>query len=223
MRVGAAMHSYPYYRTNQSNGIITVSGEHTLYVDPDQAIVSIGIVTNDKELEVAQNENKQLSNRVVQSLLNNGVRRQDIQTSTYQVLPQYQFEDGKQTFTGYEVRQVFRVTVKSIEKVGKIIDDALKSGANRVENIQFIQSNPIESYQQALALAYQEAYQKALTLSGQSNQQLNPQPKSITEQSRPSAVPFMNTAYLKAADESTAVQPGQIAVTAIITVEFRTH
>ena len=217
------MHSYPYYRSNQSNGIITVSGEHTRYVDPDQAVVSIGIVTNDKDLEAAQKENQHLSSQVVQSLLNNGVQEQDIQTSTYQVLPQYQFEGGKQTFTGYEVRQVFKVTVKSIERVGKIIDDAIKSGANRVENIQFVQSNPIESYQQALAIAYQEAYQKALTLSGQSKQHLNPQPKSITEQSRPSAVPFMNTAYLKAADESTSVQPGQIAVTAIITVEFRTY
>ncbi|MBW3110776.1 SIMPL domain-containing protein [Bacillus sp. MCCB 382] len=217
------MHSYPYYRSQQSNGTITVSGEHTLYVEPDQAVVSIGIVTNDKELEVAQSKNQQLSSQVVQSLINNGVQQQDIQTSSYQVFPQYNFEDGKQTFTGYEVRQVFKVTVKSIENVGTIIDDAIKSGANRIENIQFVQSNPIETYQQALALAYQEAYQKALTLSGQSNQQLNPQPKSITEQSRPAPVPFMNAAYLKAADENTAVQPGQISVTAIITVEFRTH
>ncbi|MDX8343302.1 SIMPL domain-containing protein [Rossellomorea sp. YZS02] len=217
------MHSYPYYRSQQSNGTITVSGEHTLYVEPDQAVVSIGIVTNDKELEVAQSKNQQLSSQVVQSLINNGVQQQDIQTSSYQVFPQYNFEDGKQTFTGYEVRQVFKVTVKSIENVGTIIDDAIKSGANRIENIQFVQSNPIETYQQALALAYQEAYQKALTLSGQSNQQLNPQPKSITEQSRPAPVPFMNAAYLKAADENTAVQPGQISVTAIITVEFRTY
>ncbi|WP_201716756.1 SIMPL domain-containing protein [Rossellomorea arthrocnemi] len=217
------MHSYPYYRTNSSNGIITVTGEHTLYVDPDQAVVSIGVVTNDKELETAQNQNRQQSSKVVQSLLNNGVAKKDIQTSTYQVFPQYNFEDGKQVFTGYEVRQVFRVTIKSIENVGMIIDDAIKSGANRVENIQFVQSNPIESYQQALAAAYQKAFQKALTLSSQSNQQLNPHPKSITEQSSPAAAPFMNTAFVKAAEESTAVQPGQIAVTAIITVDFRTN
>jgi uncharacterized protein len=217
------MHSYPYYRTNHSNGTIIVTGEHTLYVDPDQAVVSIGVVTNDKELETAQKQNQQQSSRVVQSLLNNGVEKKDIQTSTYQVFPQYNYEDGKQVFTGYEVRQVFRVTIKTIENVGMIIDDAIKSGANRVENIQFVQSNPIESYQNALAVAYQKAYQKALTLSSQSNQQLNPQPKSIKEQSSPVAAPFITTAFVKATDESTAVQPGQIAVTAIVTVEFRTN
>ena len=50
------MYSYPYYRTGNTNGTITVTGEHTLYVDPDQAIVSIGVVTKDEELEAAQNE-----------------------------------------------------------------------------------------------------------------------------------------------------------------------
>ncbi|PFA69509.1 hypothetical protein CN378_03790 [Bacillus sp. AFS015802] len=217
------MHYYPYYRTNQTNGSITVSGEHTMYVDPDQAVVSLGVVTNDKELQAAQNQNQQKSGEVVQSLLSNGVDKKDIQTSTYQVFPQYNYEDGKQVFTGYEVRQVFRVTIKAIEKVGTIIDDALKSGANRVENIQFVQSNPIESYRQALAAAYQKAYLKALTLSNQSNQQLDPRPKSIIEQSSPVPAPFLTTAYMKTADEGTNVQPGQIAVTAIITVNFRTH
>ncbi|MGF3101988.1 SIMPL domain-containing protein [Rossellomorea sp. DUT-2] len=217
------MYSYPYYRTGNTNGTITVTGEHTLYVDPDQAIVSIGVVTKDEELEAAQNENQQQSSQVVQSILNNGVSQKDIQTSTYQVFPQYNYEDGKQIFTGYEVRQVFRVTIKDIEKVGTIIDDAIKSGANRVENIQFVRSNPNESYQLALTSAYQKAYQKALTLSSQSGQQLNPQPKSITEQSSPIVTPFVTTGFVKAAEESTAVQPGQISVTAILTVEYQTR
>ncbi len=217
------MYSYPFYRTTTTNGTITVTGEHTLYVDPNQAIVSIGIVTKDKNLEIAQNENKQQSGKVIQSLLNNGVAKEDIQTSTYQVTPQYNYEDGKQVFTGYEVRQVYRVTIQEIEKVGTILDDSLKSGANRIENIQFVNSNPIETYQQALAIAYHKAYQKALTLASQSGQQLNHQPKSIVEHSNSGSPPFMNTAFLKAADESTAIQPGQIAVTATVSVEFRAN
>ncbi|WJV29384.1 SIMPL domain-containing protein [Rossellomorea sp. AcN35-11] len=137
--------------------------------------------------------------------------------------PQYNYEDGKQLFTGYEVRQVFRVTIKDIERVGTILDDAIKSGANRVESIQFVNSNPDEFYQSALSSAYQKAYQKALTLSSQSGQQLNPQPKSITEQSSPMVTPFVTTGFVKAAEESTAVQPGQVAVTAILTVEYQTR
>ncbi|BCB02816.1 hypothetical protein KH172YL63_09490 [Bacillus sp. KH172YL63] len=194
-----------------------------MYIDPDQAVVSIGIVTKDEDLQTAQQLNQQQSSSVMQSLMANGVLKKDIQTSSYQVNPQYNYDNGKQVFTGYEVRQIYRVTIQNLEKVGTILDDALKNGANRIENIQFVHSNPIEAYQQALASAYQKAYQKALTLANQSNQHLNPQPASITEQSTIGMPSSMNVAYLKAADESTPVQPGQIGVTASITVEFKTQ
>ncbi|WP_064091833.1 SIMPL domain-containing protein [Rossellomorea aquimaris] len=218
------MYSYPYYRTTtKDNGTITVSGEHTLYVAPNQAVVSIGVVTKNEDLEVAQKQNQQISNSVVQSFIDNGVPKKDIQTSTYQIFPQYNYEDGKQIFTGYEVRQVFQVTINNIESIGMIIDDAIKMGANRVENIQFVNSDPQESYQEALSLAYQKAYQNALTLSNQSGQQLNPKPHSITEQTTPISAPLVSTTYVKAAAESTSVQPGQIGVTAIVIVKFKSY
>ncbi|MGR3763341.1 SIMPL domain-containing protein [Rossellomorea sp. NS-SX7] len=218
------MYSYPsYIRTTEvRSGTIKVTGEQTLYVDPDQAIVSIGVVTKNEDLEEAQSQNRQISNKVVQSLMKNDIPKKDIQTSTYQIFPQYNYEDGKQVFTGYEVRHVFRVTVNDIDSLGKIIDDAVKSGANRVENIQFVNSDPAKTYQQALAAAYQNSYEKALTLSNQSGQQLNPYPKSITEHSGTAVIPYAPTAFVKAAEESTTLQPGQIGVTASLTAEFRT-
>jgi uncharacterized protein len=220
------MYSYPsYFRTNPEvrSGKISVTGEHTMYVDPDQAIVSLGVVTQDEDLEEAQRQNRQISNRVVQSLVDNGIPKKDIQTSTYQIFPKYNYEDGKQIFTGYEIRHVFRVTVNDIDSLGKIIDDAIKSGANRVENIQFVNSDPAKTYQQALAAAYQKAYEKALTLSNQSGQQMDPHPKSITEHSGTNVIPFAPTTLVQAAEESTSLQPGQIGVTASLTAEYRTY
>jgi uncharacterized protein len=220
------MYSYPsYYRTGAENrsGTIKVTGEHTIYVDPDQAIISIGIVTKSEDLEEAQDQNRQISNRVVQSLRANGIPEKDIQTSSYQIFPQYNYEDGKQIFTGYEVRHVFRITVNNIDNLGKIIDDAVKSGANRVENIQFVNSDPAGTYRQALASAYEKANEKAAVLARQSHRQLNPYPTSITEHGGTDATPFAPAAFVKAAEESTSLQPGQIGVTASLTAEFRTH
>ncbi len=217
------MYSYPsYYRTTTEGrtGTVMVTGEHTMYVDPDQAIVSVGVVTKNEDLEEAQSQNREISNAVVRSLLANDIPEKDIQTSTYQIFPQYSYEDGKQIFTGYEVRHVFRVTVNDIDSLGKIIDDAVKSGANRVENIQFVNSDPGKTYQQALAAAYQKAYEKAITLSSQSGQQLNPYPKSIKEHSWTAVIPFAPTGFVKAAEEGTTLQPGQIGITASLTAEF---
>ncbi|MCA1056571.1 SIMPL domain-containing protein [Rossellomorea aquimaris] len=220
------MYPYPHFdRAHQEgrSGSITVSGEHTVYVNPDQAILSIGIVTKNENLEVAQKENNRISNRVIQSLMNNNVEKKDIQTSTYQIFPQYNYEDGKQVFSGYEVRHVLRVTVENIDSIGSIIDDAVKSGANRVENIQFINSSPEKTYRKALTAAYQKALEKALTLSNKSGQQLDPHPKSIIEHAGTPLVPLAPTAFVKAAEESTNLQPGQIGVTATVTAEFRTY
>ncbi|MEG9299078.1 SIMPL domain-containing protein [Mangrovibacillus sp. Mu-81] len=220
------MYSYPsYFRANPNGrpGKITVTGEHKMYVDPDQAVVSLGVVTQGEDLEEAQRQNVQRSNRVVQSLVDNGIPKKDIQTSTYQIFPKYHYEDGKQIFMGYEVRHVFTITVSEIDSLGKIIDEAIKSGANRVENIQFVNSDPAKTYQQALAAAYHEAHEKALTLSNQSGQQLDPHPKSITEHSGTAVIPFAPTALVQGAEDSTSLQPGQIGVTASLTVEYRTY
>ncbi|NQD64890.1 SIMPL domain-containing protein [Bacillus haikouensis] len=220
------MYSYPsYYRTTpeERTGSIKVAGEHTMYVDPDKAIVSLGVVTKDKNLETAQDQNRKSSNQVVRSLEENDIPKKDIQTSTYQIFPQYNFEDGKQIFTGYEVRHVFRVTVNDIERLGAIIDDAVQSGANRVENIQFVHSKPEKSYQLALAAAYRKAYEKALTLSKQAGLNLNPYPNSITEHSGTDVIPLAGSPFVKAAEESTSLQPGQIGITASLTAEFRTY
>jgi uncharacterized protein len=220
------MYSYPsYYRTtpDERTGSIKVAGEHTMYVDPDRAIVSLGVVTKDTNLETAQNQNGKISNQVVRSLEENDVPKKDIQTSTYQIFPQYNFENGKQVFTGYEVRHVFRVTVNDIASLGTIIDDAVQSGANRVENIQFVHTNPEKTYQQALAAAYRKAYEKALTLSKQAGLNLNPYPKSITEHFGTDVVPLTESPFVQAAEESTSVQPGQIGITASLSAEYRTY
>ncbi|MBM7586328.1 uncharacterized protein YggE [Bacillus pakistanensis] len=209
--------------TKTSRGTITVSGEHTLFVDPNQATATLGVVTNDKELSIAQQQNNLISSRLLLCFKSSGISENDIQTITYQVYPQYRYEDGQQILTGYEVRQIFQITIRDINKVGKIIDEALKCGANVVESIQFVHSDPGFYYQNALTAAYKTAFQKAKTLSHASGQNLNPQPKVINEQPINVPIPYANVQLLKAADQGAPVQPGQIAIRAVVSVEFYTY
>jgi uncharacterized protein len=206
-----------------SRGTIKVSGEHTLFIDPNQATATLGVVTNDKELSIAQQQNNLISSRLLLCLKNSGISEKDIQTITYQVFPQYRYEDGQQILTGYEVRQIFQITIKDINKVGMIIDEALKCGANVVESIQFVHSDPGYYYQNALSTAYKKAFEKAKTLSNVSGQNLNPQPKMINEQQMNLPIPYANVQLLKTADQGAPVQPGQIAVKAAVSVEFHTY
>ncbi|WP_445509445.1 SIMPL domain-containing protein [Rossellomorea marisflavi] len=209
---------FPYMRVTDSRGTITVSGEHTSYGAPDEALLTLGVMTEGPDLQKAQQENNENIKNIVGTLQANGVSKSDIQTANYQIIPRYSFEDGKQIFNGYEVVNILRIHLRSIERAGKIIDDAVKAGANRVEGIQFLSSHSTALYQHALEQAYRDALAKATVLARQSGQELVPDPLSIKEGQ---SVEFPSP--MKLAVQESAILPGEISVKASLIVTFTTH
>ncbi len=205
-------------RVTDSKGTITVSGEHNAYGEPDEALITLGVMTEGIDLQKAQEENSKKTSSVVASILGNGVPNSDIQTANYQIIPRYSFEEGKQTFTGYEVVNDVRIHLRRLENAGKIIDDAVKAGANRVEGIQFLSSHFIALYQYALEHAYRDALAKAKVLARQSGQELIAEPLSIKEGQSVDLISPM-----KLAVQESPILPGQIAVKASLTVTYSTH
>jgi uncharacterized protein len=205
----------------KSSRTVSVTGENTIDAQPDLAIAQIGAVTSDKELTEAQRKNTEISTAILNSFKQNGIAEKDIQTSTYQIYPQYDYVDGKQMFKGYEVRQVFSVKVRDIEKIGEIIDDAVQSGANIIERIQFAVAEPQAYYQRALSNAYQDAFKKAQVLAKSSGATLNPMPLEITEDSTVPMIPRPGKAFVLAAESTAPVQPGEVGITARLTVKFK--
>ena len=205
----------------KSSRTVTVVGEKTVDAQPDMAIAQIGVVTSDKELTEAQAENNTISTAILNSFKQNGITEKDIQTSTYQIYPQYDYQDGKQMFKGYEVRQVFSVKIKDIDMVGKVIDDAVQSGANIIERIQFAISEPRVYYQKALSKAYEDALNKAKVLARSSGMTLNTMPLEIIEDSSIPIMPAAGKAFVLAAESTAPVQPGEVGITARLTVKYK--
>ncbi|MGX1265133.1 uncharacterized protein YggE [Rossellomorea marisflavi] len=205
-------------RVTDSKGTITVSGEHNAYGEPDEVLITLGVMTEGIDLQKAQEENSKKTSSVVASILGNGVPNSDIQTANYQIIPRYSFEEGKQTFTGYEVVNDVRIHLRRLENAGKIIDDAVKAGANRVEGIQFLSSHFIALYQYALEHAYRDALAKAKVLARQSGQELIAEPLLIKEGQSVDLISPM-----KLAVQESPILPGQIAVKASLTVTYSTH
>lgn len=205
----------------KSNRTITVSGENTVDLQPDLAVAQIGVVTSDIELTQAQNQNTEISKAVLKSFLENGIAQKDIQTSTYQIYPQYDYQDGQQMFKGYEVRQVFSIKIRDIDKIGKVIDEAVQSGANIIENVQFSVSAPGVHYQKALVKAYENALSKAKTLARSAGMALNPLPVEITEETSIPSIPVPGKTFVLAAESTAPVQPGQVGITARLTAKYK--
>jgi len=199
------------FRSNTGNYKMNINGKGNVMVDPDIATVSLGVTTENKELKAAQQENAVKSTQVLNSLTNNGIEQKDIKTEAYTINPEYDYIEGKQVFRGYKVTHTFKVTIKNLKKVGEIIDSAVASGANMVNNINFTISNPSIYYRKALNLAIDDAVRKAKSLEEGLEITINRIPISIIEEGQ-SPTPIAEKALYSAPAAVTPIKEGQIEI-----------
>lgn len=213
---------YPYsygFRSNTSNYQMSINGKGSVMVEPDIATVSLGVITENKELKAAQEENAVKSTQVLNSLINSGVEEKDIKTETYTINPEYDYIEGKQVFRGYRVTHTFKVTIKNLKNIGEIIDSAVASGANTVSNINFTISNPSIYYRKALNLAIEGAVRKAESMESSLEITINRIPISIIEEGQ-GYTPIAEKAVYSAPAAVTPIKEGQIEIIANIKAVF---
>lgn len=148
-----------------------------------------------------------------------GVLKKDIQTKNYNIRTKYDYIDGKQVFSGYEVINSLKVVVRNIDDVGKIIDTAVNNGANNIENISFIVSDKSKYYDEALILAVEDAQNKALVIGDKLKVKVNIVPMKIIEQGE-GREEYVSPMIFKAADVSTPIEAGENKITASIEAIF---
>ena len=199
--------------------VLKVSGSETLQAAPDQATITLGVITEDEDPQKAQQANSQSIARVIAGLMSIGISEDQLKTSEYRIDPQYDYVGGKELFKNYKVHYIIQVQTTEIEAIGIIIDTAVSNGANSISSIRFSLSTPEVYYNQALSLALKNAYEKALSMAGTIGVTLNPIPTLVEEMSETSPpVLFQTSSYTKAA--TTPIQPGELNITATVRVEY---
>ena len=103
---------------------MTVNGNGHITARPNQAKLTLGVVTEHTSAQTAQQENAEISNRVIEALKQIGIDESDIKTTVYSVQPRYDYHDGNSILRGYEVEHHFEVTIKDLSKIGNVYDFA---------------------------------------------------------------------------------------------------
>lgn len=202
---------------------LTVQGEGKIAVRPDQAKVTLGVVTEKVDVQSAQGENAAISNSVIQALKQLGIEDSSIRTASYTVFPRYNYVEGKSILRGYEVEHQLEILIKNLEIIGVVYETAINRGANRSGGIQFIVSNQERFYQEALKRALQNALEKATTIANSIQARLNSIPIKVTEQGLPQErVSRVLSAQVSSftTDETPPIQTGDTTITAIVTVVY---
>jgi len=197
---------------------LKVEGTGRIKVKPDMAVVDLGVVTENRQLSTAQQENAASMTAVIRALNGMGVPPADIQTSSYSITPQYDYVEGKQVFRGYRVEHMLKVIIRNMARIGTIIDAAVQNGANQIGSITFAIDDPSPYYRQALDAALDDALAKAGTVAVKLNIRVIRVPVRIVEtkyeQGTPAPVMYQMAA------PATPVQTGQIEITARIEAVF---
>ncbi len=193
---------------------MTLTGQGHVMAAPDVAVIRLGVQSTGTDLAQIQNENAQISQDIIQSLMQSG--NTDIKTIEYTVDKSYEYDNGKQIDKGYSVRHILEIRTDQINEVGTIVDALVKAGSNVVSSISFELSDPNYYYQQALNLAVDNAIQKAKSISANFHLRLNSVPVKIME-GNISPIPIVRFQREAAA---TPILAGELKIEAFVTTDF---
>lgn len=147
---------------------ITVSGSGQASVQPDRAVIQIGVRTEDAEAAQALSKNNEQMQALVDALKKGGVQAADIQTQGLQLQPCYEDQPSSQgegpKLSGFTAMNTVEVRVREIDQVGDLLDAATAAGANTIQGIRFETEDPSEASGQARKVAMEDAQHKAAQL-----------------------------------------------------------
>lgn len=136
---------------------ISVSAEGTAFVKNDIATVDIGVTSDAVLATDAQMHTTDAMNALTTAIKDLGIAAEDLQTSSYSVYPQYDYDDSPATIVGYEAMQTLTVKIRDEELVNAVLGKAGDLGATNISSLRFEADDDTEATNEAR----QEAIQKA--------------------------------------------------------------
>ena len=162
LAIAAMLLASPAFAQNVPPPAVSVTGEATVSVAPDQAQIDGGVTSDAKTAREASEANNTAMNKVLQALKGAGIEERDIQTSRLSLQPQYaQNRTGPSPVTGYRASNRVTVRVRDTAKVANVIDVLVGAGANDIGGINFTVSQPSKHLDDAREKAVADARRKA--------------------------------------------------------------
>ena len=137
----------PYVQAVTSQAGISVTGEGMISLEPDLALLNIGVEALGDTVTEARGQAAQAMDAVLVALKDRGIEDKDIQTRSFNIWPRYEWmeviEDdkrsGNQVLVGYTVSNSASVKIRDLDEVGDIIDEVATAGGDliRINGINF--------------------------------------------------------------------------------------
>jgi uncharacterized protein YggE len=149
---------------NAADGPVVITiGEGVFKQAPDQAWVTIAAESRAKTPAEVQKLNADAMASVMQRIKSVGLPAEAIKTSGYELRPEFDYVNNKQTLRGYYARNSLEVRVDDLPKLGQVLDVSVAAGATSVSGIRFDIKERANAEQAALQRAVADARSQATT------------------------------------------------------------
>lgn len=140
---------------------ISVNAEGKAVVKNDIATVDVGVTKSAADASEAQNLATEAMNLLTAAMKELGVAEDDLQTSSYYVYPQYDYEESPPTIVGYEASQTLTVKVRESDVVSAVLGKAAELGATNIGSLRFEADDDSAAEEEARKEAIAEARAQA--------------------------------------------------------------
>jgi uncharacterized protein YggE len=208
----------PLQSTPETPGptMVYVNGTGTVRITPDMATVEIGIEVERPALAEAQAEATTQASAIIAAIAANGVATEDIRTTSFNVrvvrdrerprnremreaarqddeaasedVASDEGDDPRDEGDLYQVSHAVEVTVRDLDTLGQLLDDAIAAGANDVRRVTFSLADPAPAADQARRQAMADALARAETLADAAGMTIV-RPVTISETFAPAPIP----------------------------------
>lgn len=135
---------------------LTVDAEGKVAITPDIALITMGMTAEGKNVAEAQQKNTEVMNKLLEKVKALGVDKTDVQTTNYNIFPNYDYTDGAQTIRNYQVNQNVAIKIRDLTKANQVLALAGEVGANNVSGLQFTVDDRDSYKEKARDLALQK-------------------------------------------------------------------
>ena len=234
VKIFTGIRAYHYIGETNGPATITVSGTGDVVATPDIATVDWSVTNEAASVATAQTQTTNAANAILAFLEKNGVDAKDIQTTDYEIYPQYNYvntpvtdlpnmpvyTNSTQVLAGYSVSETMEVKIRSLANAGTLLAGIGSLGATGVSGLSFTEDNYDDLVKQAEASAITDAKTNANTLA----KNLGVKIVRLVSYSNQSAVPGP-IMYAMAKDSSGSaavpqISAGQSKITANVTIVY---
>jgi uncharacterized protein YggE len=161
-----AVSATPLYALDQGapateGPVIVTTGEATVKLAPDRVWVTLAAESRARSARDAQRANTDAMSAVLAKLKALGFTPETIRTSGYDVQPEFDYVNGRQTLRGYVARNAIEVRVDDVTIAGDVLEVAVGAGATSVGGLRFDLKDRAAAEREALRKAVADARVRA--------------------------------------------------------------